>query len=91
MEQQTRWIKEAVEIMNIRFQKHRKMTCRLLNINLLANIGSPGLSFQATKFTAPTFRQHSRKKYGLDRKRNTFNKQPKRMDTAKVKKFLANI
>ena len=60
------------------------MTCRLLNLNLLTSIRSPVLSFQATKYTAPTFKQHSRKKYGLDRKRTTYNKQPKRMDTAKV-------
>ena len=67
------------------------MTCRLLNLNLLTSIRSPVLSFQATKYTAPTFKQHSRKKYGLDRKRTTFNKQPKRMDTAKVNHNLAKM
>ena len=66
------------------------MNCRHLNLNLLASIKSPVLSFQATKYTAPTFKQISRHKYGLDRKRNTFNKKPKKMDTAKVDKPISH-
>ena len=60
------------------------MNSRYLSLSFLGT-RSPVLCFQATKFTAPNFKQHSRKKYGLDFKRNTFNRKPKRMDTAKVK------
>ena len=67
------------------------MNCRNLNLNLLASLRSPVLSLQATKYTAPTFKQISRPKYGLDRKRNTFNKKPKKMDTAKVNNHITEL